>query len=962
MACWRSRSTAIYPSHMRQVGESGVGNAENGRATHLPAGQPSASASPTSGNLPLRSALPTQDSPDKAAASAGGPPSSLLVMKFGGTSLADAECIARSARIAVERLEKRGRSNRGDTNGVGTGGISTERATRRPLVAVVSALAGVTNTLEDVLGRAAKGEAWEAHLGAIEHRHSRVLDDLRLTDQRTRKVEDTFATIFGELRKLLHGARLIGEATPRIRDAVAGAGERLSGPIFAAACDEYCGLAAARHPRVAPAVPGAATALVDSRDFIITDRRFGKARLLRSVTRQRTRQALLPLAGGITVVPGFIAASIEGHPTTLGRGGSDYTAAIVGAALGCSEIELWTDVDGVMSADPARVPDAHSLDEVGYEEMVELSHFGAKVVYEPTIHEARAAGAALVIRNSRNPSFAGTRLVAIPAPSDGVRVCGLTSLAGIALVRVSGPAVRGESGTRERLLRAVEMTGAPPPILVQTGSGQGVLLAVVGTECREIVNAIRAEFELEIAAARVDPPVLTEDLALLAAVGKRLEAQPGVSGRIFRALGDHGINIHAIAQGASGSSIVFCVDADAEDRSLRAAHAALFESGRDVLSGRVPVARVVRSERPSVARVYVAGHGGVGSELARQMRRLQKLPVRGSIRLETAAMAGSRWLVRGEGGVRDPRRLVSRGDGAFREQREAVADGGAELVRAVLADSSPLRIFVDCTPDVEVARLYPALLADRIAVVSANKTGFAATGAPWPELRRFLANDAQLYFETTVGAGLPVLGTIADLVCAGDTIRRIEGSLSGTLGYLSARLHDGAPFSSALREAHELGMTEPDPFVDLSGQDVKRKAVILGRVAGFDPRPEAGRPGGLVARGRGLRRDHGADDPAFWNAVAESDSLWLERVRAAKRKGRTLCHLARIAPDSWSVGWVELDPGHPAATGDPGTNTVSVWSDSYRDDPLTIHGPGAGPRVTAQGVLSDIFRAAKEYR
>ena len=838
-------------------------------------------------------------------------PARPLVMKFGGTSVADAERISAAARIVAERVA-----------------AESELAS---VVVVVSALSGVTDALERVLAEAVDGDDWIAGLDELARRHRFVADSLAPGEE-ARGLEASSKMVFAELRSVLHGVQLLGEATARTRDAVIGSGEQLSAPIFAAACRAL----------------GVAAEYADAREFIVTDHRFGRAGLKRTVTHERTRRFLGDRAG-VTVIPGFVAATEDGHPTTLGRGGSDFSAAIVGAALGAPEIEIWSDVDGVMSADPARVSEARSLDEVGYDEIIELAHFGARVVFEPTIHEAREAGAVVVIRNTSNPAFPGTRLLEeATTHSSEIPVCGITSLSNVALIRVGGRAIRGEGRARERLLRAIEIAGSPSPLLVQIGSGQGVSLAVQCTECSEFTDAIETEFELEIAAGRVEPPVLHEGLALLAVVGTALESRPGVSGRIFAALGAEGINVHAIAQGTSGRSVAFFVDSAAEARSLQVVHSALFQAKAASRPG-----PVVRKHQTEPARVYLAGVGTVGGELLRQIARLPVAEGRtpsGRPALEVAGIASStRVLLAPEPGDSVDARLFSAGS-RLAETGAAASDGAEALVRAALADPSSTRIFVDCTPNVDVAWRYRTLLDRGVAVVSANKSGFSSNGELWADIRSALDAKQPLYFETTVGAGLPVLRTVSELVATGDRVRRIEGVLSGTLSYLLGALHRGGRASEVLRRAHEQGLTEPDPRLDLSGRDVARKAVILGRIAGFDPDPHF-EPDALFGS---ISADAG---DSFWERLALVDETVAEQARTAEAEGRRLSYIAGITPDDLSVGLEEIPTDHPCALGEPGTNAVSVWSDRYDDAPLTIQGFGAGPGVTAQGVLADILRA-----
>ena len=853
-----------------------------------------------------------------ARASEAGAGLAPVVMKFGGTSLADASRIADAVEIVAR---------------------TAERHAPRHVIVVVSALAGVTNALEKLVDGAASEHGWEAALAALELRHFGVIDALGLESDGQRLHTET-DRVFGKLARLLRGVELLGEATPKTRDAIIGAGERVSGPIFQAACRGR----------------GLAARYADAGDFIVTDEEHGEARLSSAATRRHTIKAL-GSGRGVTVVPGFVAVTSSGRPTTLGRGGSDYTAAIIGASLGTPEVEIWSDVDGVMSADPAKVGGARSLAEVGFQEVIELAHFGAQVVFEPTIHAAREAGLTLIIKNTRNPEFLGTRIVERPGRDPAATAAkGIASLSGAALIRVGGRAMRTVGGARERLLRAVASTGAPPPLLVQIGSGQGVSLVVKCVECGEITAAVRKEFELEIAAGRVEPPELVESLALVAVVGADLESKAGVSGPVFAALAASDINARGIALGASGKSLVFLVDAEREGDAIRAVHDALFPSRSGMQAGeRAKGGEGVRvaEARRARARLYLAGVGGVGGELVRQIDALSDSPKRPPFRV--VGLANSRRaLVAPDGGGgfdADSVDLLRRG----RAARGSLVGGGQALAFAALEDERPGRVFVDCTANTELAACYRALLDSGASVVASNKIGFSASGALWDELRGVVASGGPLYFETTVGAGLPVLRTISELVAAGDRIHRIEGLLSGTLSYLMSEVHSGRRASEVLLEAHARGMTEPDPRIDLMGSDVARKAVILARVAGFECDPDrlAPAPALPVAVGR---RDDGLED--FWENLPLGDRVLSERVREAKRTGRRLAYVATVARDTTEVGLKEVPATHPFAGAPPGVNVVSIWTDRYSEAPLTIQGMGAGPEVTAAGVLTDILAAS----
>jgi bifunctional aspartokinase / homoserine dehydrogenase 1 len=824
-------------------------------------------------------------------------PAGTVVMKFGGTSLE-----------TVERL--------GDVVA-----LVAERAAQQRTVVVVSAMARVTNDLLEAARLATAGDPGGAALiQAVCERHLACGDALALPDEKE-ALADTLNAWAADVRSLLHGVSLVRDCSPRVLDAVLAYGELFSSVMVAAA------LRAADLPAIA----------VDARLLIVTDDTFGRAVVDRETSYARIREQLAPDTA-LPVVTGFIGATEDGSTTTLGRGGSDYTATLIGAALDAAVVEIWTDVPGVLSADPRLVPQAFPLPRMSYTELMELSHFGAKVVYPPAVSPARAAGVPLVIRNTLDPSFPGTWVLPQPAGAgrdEAMRrnaVCGISSINRIALCRLEGAGMVGVPGIASRLFGALARDGISVILISQASSEHSICFALEPASASRARRRVDAEFEVERRAGAVDPLTVEDGFAIIAAVGEAMRDTPGIAGRLFDVLGRNGINVRAIAQGSSELNISLVVARADEERALRLIHDAFF----------FPRTRVVQ--------VFVAGAGRVGAAL------LDQLAAEGD---RLGERLGLRLVV---GGIARRHLCVLRPEGVpleqWRLEVERAVEPSARLLDAALRSPSAHRVFVDCTASPAVADAYEPLLRHGSAIVTANKIALSGPMELYQRLRSAARHGNGMYAETTVGAGLPVLRPIADLVATGDVIARIEGVLSGTLSYLFARVMSGVPFSSAVREAHDLGFTEPDPRDDLSGRDVARKLLILGREAGFDiesdqVRVEPALPGSEWAA---------LGEAEFWKELPSADALFAQLRTAARNAGGTLCYIGSIGAGGAHVALRDIPLDHPCAALSPGDNLIAVTSARYTERPLIIRGPGAGPDVTAAGVFADILRAAVESR
>ncbi len=801
------------------------------------------------------------------------------VLKFGGTSVTGPERVEVIAQQVRERMGK-----------------------YAPVV-VVSAFAGVTDSLIAAARAAASGGNWEELEARISEKHLSATRALLGSDSGT---EEGVVRRLEQLGRLLKGAALLGECSPRTLDSVLAHGEGLSSAVIAAA------LKARGLPAVA----------VDPGKWIITDDNFGEAAVDMAATQAAVRREVAA-TDGIPIVGGFTGASPAGDVTTLGRGGSDHSGAVIGVCLPSDLVEIWTDVDGVMSADPRVVPEATSLREMSFHELLELSHWGAKVVHPGAARLLRERGVPIVIKNAFHPDHPGT-LVAADAGSGGeVPVRALASRTDAAVLQLSARAGDDATGMSARALAALHRRRVRVILVTQGGSEASVCLVVPSASAGTARTVLAEEFRLERETGLVEDLRVELNCAVVSAVGDGMRHRPGVSGRIFGVLGNHGINVRAIAQGASERNVSVVLSAADGPGAVRAIHDAFF------------------APRPRAAELYVAGVGRVGAAF------LDQLGERAAHhRLRLVGVASSKRAVLNRAGV-DPRGW-----------REALAESdthASALIEAAIDSPHHPRIFVDCTASSVLPASYERLLAAGVSVAAANKVGFAGSTESWERLREVAGMGGAIYYETTVGAGLPVLRTVADLAATGDKIVRLQGVLSGTLGYLCDEVMKGQKFSEAVKRAHEMGYTEPDPRDDLSGLDVARKLVILARSSGLDLEPEAVDVQPLLPR-------EAAEGPIenFWARLPLLDEP-MERSRAeAAAAGGRLVYLGSIEEGKASVGLTMVPSDHPCFTLHGSENLILVLSERYHTVPLVVRGPGAGPAVTAAGVFADVLRARAE--
>lgn len=810
-------------------------------------------------------------------------------MKFGGTSVGSPEAIRRLIAIVQKKQKDKSVS-----------------------AVVVSAFSGVTNQLIEIGTKAAANDAsYKTLLKNLEKRHRETVKELIQDSKLQERTVADVSSLFGYLEGLTHGVSLIHEATPGAMDYIMSYGERLSAHIIANAFVDA----------------GVQTEYLNARTVILTDDNFGNAAVDFNTTNEKIR-AYFKKHPKLQLVTGFIGGTPDGKTTTLGRGGSDYTASIVGAALDASVVEIWTDVSGVMTADPRIVKDAIPVKTLTYAEAVEVSYFGAKVIHPPTMQPAREKNIPILIKNTFEPDAPGT-VIGNKSEDDGRLAKGITSIRGVSLLTLEGSGLSKMTDANSRLFAALARAKVNIILITQASSQNAITISVLDSDAEKARAVVDSEFSVERHSHQIDAVRVESELAVIAVVGEQMRKRPGIAGKLFQTLGNNAVNVIAIAQGSSELNISLVVTKRDAIKALNAVHAAFFYPKRRDIN------------------IFLIGTGLIGTSLMTQLAEQREFLERErGVRVHVMGVADQDRMHLEETGI--PLGSWKRSL-AESTQKTHITDFIVTMKKMEL----PNKVFVDCTASGEIASTYADLLRSGIWIVTPNKRANSGPYAKYAELQNFASfPGVQFFYETNVGAGLPVINTLNDLRDSGDEIVKIEAVLSGTLSYIFNNFTEGRVFSDVVREAKEKGFTEPDPRTDLSGEDVARKILILAREAGHKMEMKDVKLKGLLSK----KFDSASTSQKFF-ALLEKEDAAFEKVRAsAAQQGKRLRYIARLEKGVASVRIEAVDSSHPFYDLRGSDNIIAFTTERYRDTPLVVKGPGAGAEVTAGGVLADILR------
>ena len=807
----------------------------------------------------------------------------MKVLKFGGTSVGSAEGLRQVKRVV--------------------------EACHEEVIVVVSALGGVTDQLLLTSRMAAAGDMeYKNQLDQIVMRHRQAIEDTVDSSCRAEVLAKVNA-LLDELANIFKGVCLIKDLSPKTGDAIVSYGERLSSVIVQGV--------------LAPAE------LFDARDFIKTKPYFGKHIVEFAPTEEliRARFAVMPK---VTVVPGFIASdNLTGDVTNLGRGGSDYTASVLAATLKADSLEIWTDVDGFMTADPKVISNAYVIEHLTFVEAMELCNFGAKVIYPPTIFPAYHNNIPIRIRNTFNLDAPGTYITKDKTP-DSRTIKGISSINDTCLITIRGLVMVGVIGVNYRIFKALSKSGISVFFVSQAASENTTSIGVRNGDAELAVQVLSTEFAQEISMGEINPPVTQHDLATVAIVGENMRHRPGVAGKLFGTLGRNGINVIACAQGASETNISFVVAKENLRKSLNVIHDSFFLSEYQVLN------------------IFLAGVGLVGSNLLDQIRQQQeKLMRENSLKIRIVGITNSRHYIVSRSGID----LTT-----YKEQLAAstLVSTPERFRDEILSMNIFNSVFVDCTASPAVASIYEDLLSHNVSVVAANKIAASSKYDHYLKLKNIArTRGVKFLFETNVGAGLPIINTISDLINSGDRILKIEAVVSGTLNYIFNEMNETVPMSRAIVMAKEAGYAEPDPRIDLSGMDVIRKLVILSREAGYHVEQED------VQKHLFIPAEYfegSVED--FWKHIPELDADFELRRKKLAAEGKRWRFIASMDHGKTEVSLREVGPDSPFYHLEGSNNVILLTTERYKEYPMQIKGYGAGASVTAAGVFADIISIA----
>ncbi len=807
----------------------------------------------------------------------------MKVLKFGGTSVGSVESILSLKKIVENQSQ--------------------------PVIVVVSALGGITDKLISTSQLAVKGDtAYKSEFEAMVKRHHDMIDTIITDTDKRVQLFNTVDRLLEELSSIYHGVYLIHDLSAKTQDAIVSYGERLSSNI------------------VATLIEGAQW--FDSREFIKTEKKHGKHVLNSELTNQLVRNTFKKLPK-VSLVPGFISRDNNTNETTnLGRGGSDYTASIIAAALDAEQLEIWTDVDGFMTADPRVIRTAYTINELSYVEAMELCNFGAKVIYPPTIYPVCIKNIPILVKNTFNPDGEGS-IIKQKIENDSKAIKGISSINGTTLITVTGLSMVGVIGVNRRIFTALADNGISVFMVSQASSENSTSIGVKDSDAEEAVRVLNNEFAKEIKTGAMFPMNAESGLATIAIVGENMKHTPGIAGKLFGTLGRSGISVIACAQGASETNISFVVDSKYLRKSLNVLHDSFFLSEYKLLN------------------LFICGVGTVGGHLIDQIAsQYEELKANSRLKLNVVGIASSKKAIFNRDGI---------DLSTYREQLKASADSDSKkLCDEIISMNIFNSVFVDCTASNDVAELYQTFIEHNISVVAANKIAASSDYDSYIKLKQTaLARGVKFRYETNVGAGLPIIGTINDLKNSGDKILKIEAVLSGTLNFIFNEIAADVPFSETVKRAKEQGYSEPDPRIDLSGKDVIRKLVILTREAGYKVEQDDVDKNLFVPDSffKGTIDD-------FWKNLPQLDADFEERRKRLEAEGKRWRFVAKMEMGKTSVSLQAVDSNHPFYGLEGSNNIVMLTTERYKEYPMLIQGYGAGAGVTAAGVFANIMSIA----
>jgi bifunctional aspartokinase / homoserine dehydrogenase 1 len=818
----------------------------------------------------------------------------MRVLKFGGTSVANAENIEKVIGIVKEKL------NEGS------------------LLVIVSALGGTTDALLQCGKLAAAGdEAYKEKLHEIEQRHIMTVKEL-IPVQHQSALLSMVKKMCNEIEDLCNGVFLLNELSPRTIDKLLSYGELLSSQIITAAFTS----------REIPAD------WIDAKELIKTNSDFGNAVVDFTTTNENIRHAFKQTKTKLSIIPGFIASDPKNITTTLGRGGSDYTAAIFAAAVNADSLEIWTDVSGMMTADPRWVANAKIIPTISYQEAMELSHFGAKVIYPPTIQPVLSKNLPVWIKNTFAKDEHGT-LIKMETESDGNIIRGISSINNIALLSLEGSGMVGVPGFSKRLFEGLSNASVNVILITQGSSEHSICVGVDAINAERAKKVVDLVFAGEIAMQRVEPLIVEKDLSIVALVGDHMKSHPGISGKMFGSLGKNGVNVRAIAQGSSERNISAVISTADVRKAINVLHEEFFETSYKQIN------------------IFIAGAGNVGSKLLRQLNQQQKF-LRDNLRLQIRVV-----------GIANSKKAIIKSDGIdLSNWEDALRSGDSSEINRfadeILEKNLRNSVFVDVTANEEVAKVYERLLQKAVSVVACNKIACSSAYTDYKRLKDLSSEfNASFLFETNVGAGLPVIGTLTDLLRSGDKVKSIEAVLSGTLNFVFNNYDGKRLFADVVKQAQDEGYTEPDPRLDLSGKDVMRKIMILARetgekiemedIANHSFMPESCMEGSVGN---------------FYKEMAKHEQHFKKLYEDALKNNAKLKFVASYhnpvnGRAKASVGLQHISPEQDLYHLYGKDNVVLFYTERYSEQPLVVKGAGAGAEVTASGVFADIIRAAR---